>query len=66
MTYAISDASRMASAAAVILLALLLMLRHMFLPRLDEGQLRRFDAPLVLLFGVFVIYLLGNFLEALG
>jgi hypothetical protein len=66
MATPITDASRIASAAAVLLLALLLMLRHVLLPRLDEAQLQRFDAPLVLLFGVFVIYLLSNFLEALG
>jgi len=66
MSYTISDVSRTASAAAVLLLALLLMLRHVFLPRLDDRQLQRFDAPLVLLFGVFVVYLIANFLEALG
>lgn len=65
MTYAISDTARLASAAAVFLLALLLLLRHILLPRLSDSQLRRFDAPLVLLFGVFLIYLIANFLEAL-
>ena len=65
MTYAISDTSRMASAAAVLLLGALLLLRHVFLPSLEDSKLRRFDPPLVLLFGVFVVYLLANFLEAM-
>ena len=65
MTYAISDTARLASAAAVFLLALLLLLRHILLPRLSDSQLRRYDAPLVLLFGVFLIYLIANFQEAL-
>ena len=64
MAYTITDTSRMASAAAVLLLGALLLLRHVFLPRLEESTLRRFDPPLVLLFGVFVVYLLANFLEA--
>ena len=65
MAYAITDVARTASAAAVLLLALLLIVRHVLLPRLDDSQLRRFDAPLILLFGVFVVYLIANFLEAL-
>ncbi len=65
MTYALSETTRMASAAAVLLLAVLLFVRHVFLPRLDESQVRRFETPLLLLFGVFVIYLIANFLEAL-
>lgn len=66
MSYTITDATRMASAAAVLLLATLLLVRHVLLPRLGDAQLRRFDAPLLLLFGVFVVYLLANFLEALS
>ena len=46
-------------------LGLLLLVRHVLLPRLSDRQLRRFDAPLVLLFGVFIVYLTANFLEAL-
>lgn len=65
MAYVISDVSRMASAAAVILLALLLLLRHILLPQLSESQLRRFEAPLVLLLGVFLVYLIANLLEVL-
>jgi hypothetical protein len=65
MAYLISDSARMASAAAVLLLALCLLLRHILLPRLGASQLRRFDAPLVLLLGVFLVYLVGNFLESL-
>ena len=65
MAYVISDASRMASAAAVLLLALFLLLRHVLLPRLGSAQLRRFEAPLVLLLGVFLVYLIGNFLASL-
>ncbi len=65
MPDAIGDISRMASAAAVLLLALLLLLRHILLPRLDEAQLRRFEAPLVLLLGVFVVYLIANFIAVL-
>jgi hypothetical protein len=65
MAYVLDDATRMASAAAVLLLALLLVLRHVLLPRLDDSQLRRFEAPLILLFGVFLVYLIANFLEAL-
>ncbi len=65
MPYAITEMAQMASAAAVFLLALLLLLRHVLLPRLDDSQLRRFEAPLILLFGVFVVYLIANFLEAL-
>jgi hypothetical protein len=65
MPYTIGVASEMASGAAALLLGLLLILRHVLLPRLSERQLRRFDAPLVLLFGVFLVYLIANFLEAL-
>jgi hypothetical protein len=65
MAYTIGDASRMASGAAALLLGLLLLVRHVLLPRLSDRQLRRFDAPLVLLFGVFIVYLTANFLEAL-
>ena len=65
MAYVLDDATRMASAAAVLLLALLLVLRHVLLPRLDDSQLRRFEAPLILLFGVFLVYLIANCLEAL-
>ncbi len=65
MAYVIDDATRMASAAAVLLLALLLIIRHILLPRLDDVQLRRFEAPLILLFGVFLVYVIANFLEAL-
>ncbi len=65
MALEITDAARMASAAGVTLLTLLLLLRHVLLPRLEDAQLRRFDAPIVLLFGVFLVYLLANFLEAL-
>lgn len=64
MPYVISDVSRLASAAAVLLLALLLLLRHVLLPRLDDSQIRRFDAPLILLFGVFLVYIIADFLEA--
>ncbi len=65
MAFQITDVARLASAAGVTLLAVLLLLRHILLPRLDDAQLRRFDAPVVLLFGVFLVYLLANFLEAL-
>jgi len=65
MAYVISGLSQMASAAAVLLLAALLLVRHILLPKLHESQLRRFDAPLILLFGVFLVYLIANFLEAL-
>lgn len=65
MGYVIGDVTRTASAAAVLLLALLLLLRHVLLPRMNESQLQRFDAPLVLLLGVFLIYLVANFLEVL-
>ena len=65
MAFVLDDATRMASAAAVLLLALLLVLRHVLLPRLDDSQLRRFEAPLILLFGVFLVFLIANFLEAL-
>ena len=64
MAYTISNVTEMASTAAVLLLVVLLLLRHVLLPRLDDSQLRRFDAPLILLFGVFVLYLIANFLEA--
>ncbi len=64
MAFLITDVARMASAAGVALLALLLVLRHTLLPRLNDAQLRRFDAPVVLLFGVFLAYLIANFLEA--
>lgn len=65
MADVLGDVSRMASAAALLLLALLLLLRHILLPTLSEAQLRRFEAPLVLLVGVFVVYLIANFLEVL-
>ncbi len=64
MSYVISDATRLASGAAVLLLIVLLLVRHVLLPRLDDSKLRRFDVPLILLFGVFVTYLVANFLEA--
>lgn len=63
MAYVIGDVAATASAAAVLLLALLLLLRHVLLPRMDESQLQRFEAPLVLLLGVFLVYLVANFLE---
>lgn len=64
MSYTITGVTRLASGAAVLLLVALLLVRHVFLPRFDEGQLRRFDLPLVLLFGVFAMFLVANFLEA--
>lgn len=65
MPNVLNTAASMASAAAVVSLALLLLVRHVFLPRFNDPQLRRFDAPLLLLFGVFVVYLTATFLEAL-
>ncbi|HYM40906.1 MAG TPA: hypothetical protein VEY12_12330 [Thermoplasmata archaeon] len=65
MPYVISSVAQAASAAAVVSLAALLLTRHVLLPRFDETQLRRFEAPLILLFGVFVVYLIANFLAAL-
>ncbi len=61
----LNTVAQAASAAAVLLLAVLLLIRHVLLPRLDEARLRQFDAPLVLLFGVFLVYLIANFLSAL-
>ncbi len=65
MPYSISDTTRMASSAAVILLAVLLLVRHILLPRLNDSKARSFEPPLLILFGVFVLYLVANFLEAL-
>lgn len=65
MAYVIGSVAQIASAAAVLLLAVLLFTRHVLLPRLDETRLRGFEAPLILLFGVFLVYLIANFLTAL-
>ncbi len=65
MALGTTDAAQMASAAAVALLALLLLLRYVLLARMDEARLRMFDAPIVLLFGVFLTYIIANFLQTL-
>jgi hypothetical protein len=65
MAYQVSDVSRIASAAAVLFMALLMLVRHILLPRLSESELRRFDLPLILLWGVFATYLVGNFMAVL-
>jgi hypothetical protein len=63
MVYELSDGARMASAAALLLMAILLLIRHILLPRLSASQLRRFEVPVVLLAGVFVTYVIANFLS---
>ncbi len=65
MPYTISNTAQLASGAAVMLLSALLLVRHILLPRLSDSEVRRFEAPLLILFGVFVLYLVANFLEAL-
>jgi hypothetical protein len=63
VVYAISDVARLASAAALLLMAIILLIRHIMLPHLSDSQLRRFEAPLILMLGVFVIYVIANFLS---
>jgi hypothetical protein len=56
----------MASAANAFLLALLLILRHILLPRLSPSQQRMIEAPVVMLTGFFVLYVIANFLSAVS
>lgn len=65
MALPLSELTTLASGMAVVSLIFLLLVRHVFQPRLSERQRLAFDVAVIPLLSILAIFIVADFLEAL-